>query len=236
MFYVLVFGKNNVMGATMSKQIQVRVDESVEQELREKGLNPQAIAREAWENALRKDITAGEAFEMEEAAFQAWAEQWVLTRSLLINMLDKHEKLTIAEYNKAKALLERIEQRMKSINDICDGIPDFASLTYEDLWDWQKLKSLVEANWENGLRIRRIGVEQIKEYILYREVQRGNFASIQAAWSKFSADRKTWREKITKDLEDWWGSEDFLMQRRKYHEELQLKKEAEIKERMKAGG
>ncbi len=204
----------------MSEQINVRVPIELKRKLQDAGMDYHEIARRAWEQAMggEKDIKV--LMEAEEEHFASWADSFIALYQFLNKKMDDRESLVMAEASKLEALWKRIQDRMKTREQLMEEVPELRTLTYEDCFDWQKIFNII-GKYPRTLQ-GKIGLVQIREFVLYREVKAGNFESVQAAREKLRADLDLRAEIAKKQLIEWTNSDEYRKQWLLKQEELTI--------------
>lgn len=212
----------------MGDQINVKVTNDMKNKLSEKGINPYEVAKKAWEEAIgeRKDLDS--LMKREETLFGEWADTFIDLYQFINKKLADRDALLVAEEAKLREVWKRVEARMKSRAKLFEDIPELTELKFIDCFNWQKIFEIIE-KYPQTLK-GRLGVVQIREGILYREVEKGNFTSIQEAQKKLRTELELRITQVKKELQDWTKSEDFRREWLLKQEELKIEEQKKRQE------
>lgn len=203
----------------MSDQINVRVPAELKMRLEKRNINPYEVAKKAWEQAVGYNDLESMMGE-EEELFGRWAESFVRLHQYINKRLQNRESLLVAEEAQLTVLWKKIESRMKTREALMEEIPELKDLTYMDCFNWEKLFAIID-KYPQTLK-GRLGISQIREGILYREVQSGNFPSVQEAHEKLKTEITLRAQQVEKELLETTSTEEFRKRWLIKQEELRL--------------
>lgn len=209
-------------------QINIRVDPDLKRAIEEKNVNASDVARKALIAAAGGGGDIAALMQREEEAFGVWANRFTELYQFVNAKLQDREHLIQGEIVRLEALWKRISERMASRDRLMEDIPELKVLKYEDCFDWPKMFGIIGA-YPKVLQ-GKLGIVQIREGILYREVREGNFKNIYEAHDRLRKDLAARADVARKELTEWVGSEEFKREWLMKQEELEMEKQRAIKE------
>lgn len=215
----------------MVEQLNLTLPDGMRAELRERNLNPHTIAKKALEQALGTEESIEDLIKEEEEIAVKWAETFSRLYHTIQEKMKKRDELVIKEVNKVEKTWLRIQQLMRSPMQACEKIPEIRELTFEDVYDWKKMNDIIDKypHLLQGL----IGQYQMRQYVFYKEVEKGTFKDFQAASEKFRKGRDERIQQVAQETKEWLASDDFKKKRALALEEAGMKGNAEALEELK---
>lgn len=202
--------------------ITVRVSKELKRELEDKGINVSSAVREYFEDELKRKLTIGDHIAKEEAAYSDWINSYMLLYVNIKNILSNKDNHTLSEIRAAEQTMERMKDNAKTAEDLCNEIPEIRELTYEDIFNFPKLYTILDKY--PSIVDYKIGLRQIQEYIVYRCVKDGNFKSLSEGMRKFKKDKKKIIKKTEEEFNAWLESPEYKYRVKKQY--LEKAKEA----------
>lgn len=207
----------------LDDRFELRLSKQLKRDAEDRRINTAQICREAIQKALGQEDSIDTLIREEEDDFGKWADSFVRLYKYINNKLEARDALVVSEEAKLRQVWERIDIRMKSREQLMEEIPELRELTYEDCFDWQKVFKIIE-KYPTILK-GHMGLVQVREGILYREVKKGNFQGIQEARDKLRAEINLRADKVRDELKAWTQSEAAKKQWLLNQEEARIEKE-----------
>lgn len=187
--------------------ITVRISKEVKRELEDKGINVSEAVRDFLDDELKRKLTIGDHIAEEEAAFSKWISTFLTLYIVTNDILSNKDNNTLSEIKAAEQTMERINNKAKTAEDLCNEIPEIKELTYEDVFDIPKILNILDKY--PSIIDYKIGIRQIQEYIVYRGVVEGNFKSLSEGMEKFKKDKRKILKKREDELESFLNSPEY---------------------------
>lgn len=219
----------------MEEKIDARIPRELKRAIQDKRIDVSKIIREALLKAAGMEESLQSLMLEEEGRFGDWADSFVRMYQFINKKLEARENLIISEEARLNELWKRVEARMKSREQLMETIPEIKALSYEDCFNWQKIFNIIE-KYPQTLK-GNVGLVQIREAVLYREVKLGHFDSIQAARDKLRSEIELRAEQVNKEMVEWTQKKEFEREYLIKQEELRIeairKRETEFKDTVK---
>jgi len=205
-------------------RIEVRVPIELKRKAEDSKLNISAVCRMALEKECgMEEKNLQEMMREEEELFGDWANSFIVLYQYIHAKLADRSALLIVEETKLREVWARVEERMKSREQLMEDIPELKELQYIDCFNWSKVFKIIE-KYPQSLQ-GKLGLVQIREGILYREVKAGNFKTIQEARDKMRAEIDLRVEMVKKELTERVNSKEFEREYLIKQEELRIEEE-----------
>lgn len=191
----------------MREQLNISLRSGFKAELERKGINPYEIAKKALEDALGKDRSVMEGIKHEEEQFSQWSQCYERLYTQLRNLLAEREQHIGSEVAKAEETWKHMQVRIATNREMCEQIPEIRELTYVDVFDWQKMFRIIDS-YPDLLR-GKIGIVQIREYIIQKEVEKGTFKDFQEGREKLKDEIEERNQDVAVSLQDYVKSPEY---------------------------
>ena len=207
----------------MNDEVHARVSRELKRALEDKRVPVSQIIRDALQKAVGMSDDIQSLMLEEEGRFGEWADSFVRLYQFVNKKLQDRDNLIISESVRLEEAWKRIQERMKSREELMEAIPELKALRFEDAFDWNKIMSIIEL-YPQTLR-SKIGFVQVREALFLREVREGRFESVQAARDKLQAEIALRAALVQKELTEWTEAEEYKKQYMLKQEELRLEAE-----------
>lgn len=190
----------------LNDTLNLRVSSELKRALDDRGITAEDI-RELLEDQVVKKASIGELAVQEQERYREWVEVFEEYYNSLQQKLKNKDSLILAEIKRLESEWDKIQREVKSTTEKCDEIPEIGELSYSDIFDYTKLRGIVDKYWDPPTF--RVGIVQIQRYICYKAVTDGNFKTLQASMNQFDKDKGALTKQYDDNLRNLLSSDEF---------------------------